>query len=184
MLKPSVEEVLEEYGGNAFGYASKAWATDPRFSDDIQQEAIVALVEAYHSFDWSRASHPGEFGLWLKKRVKDNLLDFRGSMSYSTSGSGRTLSRGIQLHETGALEDKGHPVEWSDESSEWLDAIMSTMDQLTARQRRVIGLYYLDGILSDTNVADVLGVRQHTVTELRKIAEARIRELLKAEYDD
>ena len=175
MRKPSMEEVLEEYGGNAWGYASKAWASDRRFSDDLEQEAMVALLEAWERFDWSKASHPGEFGAYLKKVVNDKLMDFRGSMGFSTTGSGRSIYRGARLHETAAMEDVDEPMEWSDDSSDWLDAIMSSMDVLTDRQRQVIGLYYLDGILSDTRVADVLGIRRQVAEKVRKAGEAKLR---------
>jgi len=176
--KPTAEEVLAEYGGNAWGYANRAWLSDRRFSDDLQQEAMLALLEAHASFDWERATHPGEFGAYLKKAVSDSLMDFKASMSYATTSSGRSIYRGKRLHETSSLEEADTAIEWSDDSGEWFDAIMSTLDVLTPRQREVIGLYYLDGILSDTNVADVLQISQQAVSKLRTDAEERIREVI------
>jgi DNA-directed RNA polymerase specialized sigma subunit len=67
-----------------------------------------------------------------------------------------------------------------DEDKLSLEAIYESLDVLTDRQREVIGLYYLDGLLSDTLVADRLGITKVSALLCRQRAEKALKKALKS----
>ena len=243
MNKPeTMEAYLEEFGALAI-LVARDWHSVGDL-EDLEQEATLALLEAYNVLDWDRVRDRTGFNAFARKHIRTALQAYSAANSFATSGSRASMGRhefhasasldaigladaedftyrpdpsdrrttadaitslqerhglsyaeavawlkgrerALDLSERRAPEEESassaapwHPESTNEQDAEELDAIMSTMDSLTARQRRVIGLYYLDGILSDTKVADVLGVTQQSVQGVRAKAEERIKEIL------
>lgn len=85
------------------------------------------------------------------------------------------------LDASGGGEPEGKPRTPSRQMGEtWteLDAILSSFDILTARQRRIMELYYMDALLSDETVGRVLGITQQAVNKARLKAEETLREVV------
>ena len=182
MIKPDMDGLFSRYGFLPVWEARK-WNKAKRGSTmEYAQEGRLALIESWDAAPWEEFTHPNQFmayaGIWIKR----NLGIMSASVDFATTGSRSSLRRhGFHANVaweatevTGLVPSYGDAEDLSDD----LDAIYGAMDYLTATQRRVMGLYYLDGILNDAKVADVLGKTQQSVQEVRIRAEGRIQALI------
>ena len=179
------ESVIDLYGGLAVTMAGDMYSLfTSRGSvswEDAKQEALLALLETYESFE-DPEDHPEEFKAYLRRVISDRLTEMRARVAYPVSGSRSSLQRhdwpaGYEFMDH--LDSGGTPMEViNDDDRSKLHSIYDAMDFLTARERRVMGLYYLDGMLSDYKVADALGIKQPNAYKTRARAEAKIRDFL------
>ena len=180
MQKPTKEELFERWGFLPT-FVARDWQV---FSGEVQeytQEGYVGLLEAWDKCNWEALEHERQFTAYARKVIKSALRDMSASIDFATSGSGRSLNR-RSFHSRASLDavlPNTRVTEFSgfdsDDSSEDFDAILSYFHVLTDRQREVMGLYYLDGLLSDTRVADVLGVTVKAAQKVRVAAEERLK---------
>jgi len=177
MLKPSMDELFRTYGAFPIMEARR-WVQGSSSVQEYTQEGRLALIEAWNIVDWDRIEHPNMFVAFARRHIRNQLREMSASIEFATSGSSRSLNR-VGFHSRSSLDAVFFSTIEGDtdkaDEAEDMDAILSAMDYLTARQRRVMGLYYLDGILNDEKVADVLGVSQQAVNKTRLKAEERIR---------
>ena len=177
------EEALEEFGGFATVVARDLV---PKSTDmgsystlDAEQEAFVGLLEAVEAFPGDIASQPGQFRAYARRVIRNRIGEMIARGGFVVSGSREALYSsewpvGVELVEElcdTASYDEGLEVE----DSEDFDAIVSRFDLLTENQRKIMGLYYLDGLLNDTLVAERLGKLPHKVRDARVRAEERLR---------
>ena len=186
MRRPTTEELFRDYGAVPAS-AGRAWGRRGSTSvQDATQEARIGLMEASEAADWARIEHPNQFIGFAHRHIRSMLRDMSASTDFATSGSGRSLNR-AKLHSRASMDALYYqPIVDEDITGdmESLEAIRSAMRVLTDRQRTIMSLYYLDGILDDGRVADVLGITRQNVNKTRLLAEKRIKGQILEESSD
>ena len=177
MRRPTTEELFRDYGAVPAS-AGRAWGRRGSTSvQDAMQEARIGLVEASEAADWARIEHPNQFIGFAHRHIRNMLAEKSAKVDFATSGNHWALNEG-RLHSRASMEALHfQPIVDEDITGamEDMEAIRSAMRILTDRQRTIMSLYYLDGILDDGRVADVLGITRQSVNETRLLAEERIK---------
>ena len=187
MRRPTTEELFRDYGAVPLS-AGRAWGRRGSTSvQDATQEARIGLMEASEKADWARIEHPNQFIAFAHRHIRNMLAEMSATTDFATSGGGHNaLNRG-KLHSRASMEALYYqPIVDEDitRDMESLEAIRSAMRVLTERQRTIMSLYYLDGILDDGRVADVLGITRQNVNKTRLLAEKRIKGQILEESSD
>ncbi len=153
------------------GYATKF----PWLREDLENTALLALLEAIQKFDETRGTKFSSFGYRV---IRGRLLHFIRSEMRHAEASKTEYS--VKLHdgqdfETHALSDSSPTSEL--ETSEAEKRVRHSCDVLTNRERDVIRLLYWRD-LSATDVARTLGVSNSRISVLATKARERLRATL------
>jgi RNA polymerase sigma factor (sigma-70 family) len=181
------ETVVKEFGGLAVTFATEHFTAYPTTLDreDLTQIALLTLMEAASDFDGDPIEEDRKhFKNYLRLRVREATLQAVAKVGFPVSGDkgGRTAEEAWQTSvpfQAEFMQAATPPSELGDEDRLSLEAIYDSLDILTDRQREIIGLYYLDGLLSDTLVAERLGIHKANAMRARERAEKVLREALK-----
>ena len=185
MDKPSMEEMFRIWGAIPV-FVARDWRTISS-AEDYTQEARLAMIEAREIVDWDIIEHNGQFAKFVKRHANNRIGELVAHSSYATSGSKSSMNRHKGLHYSVSLNAAEHvevnsayDTEWaSDTDWELLESVYPAIEEaLTEREREVIGLYYLDALLNDADVASVLEVTSQAVNKTRRRAEEKIRVFL------
>lgn len=137
-------------------------------AEDLTHEVFVSAWQKLPSY----RSQGFPFSSWLYRIARNRVIDYY-----------RTKKSHTSLDEEGALPDELFAVVAGHESSFDLDldmkAVAGAMARLSAEQREVIQLRFLDE-LSPAEIAGVLGKREGTVRIIQHRAIQKLKELLDA----
>jgi RNA polymerase sigma-70 factor (ECF subfamily) len=158
--------LYDRHGRTAFGLAFRV-LRDRTLAEDAVQEAFLAAWRSAERYD-GRAS----VAAWLLTFVHRRAVD----LVRREETRRRTLAESA----TFLVEDVRDPVDVDVELADESRAVHRALAQLTPVQREVVGLAYYGG-LSQSEIAERLGVPLGTVKSRTAVALERLRELLEAE---
>jgi RNA polymerase sigma-70 factor (ECF subfamily) len=153
----------DRHGGLVFGSLVR-FLGDREAAAEVAQDAFVALWRSASGYDARAGSLPG----WLMAIARHRAIDrLRGEARRPTFAP-------VELVEDHRDDDPGgDPTGVADRR--WADSIVRTMvSELPEGERRVVALAYADG-LSQSAIADRLGVPIGTVKSRTRRALARLR---------
>lgn len=180
MERPSNGYLLDRFGGHA-GYCATIYVKrNPALREELMSTADMAIFIAAEGFDWEASEDCYGFGAYLDLVVREECREVVAEMGYATTGSASSLAKGSEFHGRGSVGsyEYSQGYEWDDSSdAENLDLVREVAERvLSDKQFVVFDLFYLCGIVSDTEVAQVVGSSRQVVQQLRKRAEVKIRQ--------
>jgi RNA polymerase sigma factor (sigma-70 family) len=158
-------ELYRRYSASAFGLARRI-VGDQTMAEEVLQEVFLSLWRRAGAFDPAR----GSVRSWLFAQIHHRSVDVVRREEAERRRSRTTTNLDV------TEEDVENVIEES-----WLSArrenVRSALAGLSAEQRRVIELAYYGG-LTQTQVADAMGVPLGTVKSRTLAAMRRLRQLL------
>lgn len=138
--------------------------------EDLLSSGMLGLVEAWRAYDDTKDTH---FSTYAYKRIQGSILDFLKKTDLRYSRSYRNMRETPLACFDRQYADHGDPCIYAiiDETREM---ILDMIDRLPDRERRVITLYYYEG-LRFTEIAWILGLSKASITATHQKALSLLR---------
>jgi RNA polymerase sigma-70 factor (ECF subfamily) len=161
----AIGSLYEEYSDRIYRYALLCMG-DPSEAEDVTEQVFLKMMESISTFRWKGKS---SFSSWLYRIAHNQVVDL---VRQNTRHPHVRLEHLDNVLET----DIGDPHHYA-EQREFLEQVISCMQELTELQIQVILLKY-GAELSNSEVAEVLGRSKDTVAAVQYQALKKLHRLM------